>query len=108
MPYLHPLPSQSSLPLNGVTTQPLRVPTLKNIALSGPYMHDGRFLTLEAVVDHYFNLGPRAIRYDRRLLRTTFDMQQKADLVAFLRSLTDEDFVRSYAAATALARNSSP
>jgi cytochrome c peroxidase len=94
--------------INGVTAQPLRVPTLRNIALSGPYMHDGRFLTLEAVIDHYFSLGPRAIRYDRRLPRITLDMQQKADLVAFLRSLTDDDFVRRYAAAAAPARDSSP
>ena len=79
---------------NGVTAQPMRVPTLRNIGLSGPYMHDGRFLTLEAVIDHYFGLGKRAIRYDRRLPRVSLDMQQKADLVAFLGSLTDDDFVR--------------
>lgn len=85
---------------NGVTTQPMRVPTLRNIALSGPYMHDGRFPTLDAVLDHYFGLGQRAIRYDRRLPRISLDMQQKADLVAFLKSLTDEDFVRRSAAAT--------
>jgi len=76
MPYLHPLPSQSSLPLNGVTTQPLRVPTLRNIALSGPYMHDGRFLTLEAVVDHYI-----------KLFGLTLSVKQKADLVAYLKTL---------------------
>ena len=84
---------------NGVTAQPMRVPTLRNIALSGPYMHDGRFPTLDAVLDHYFGLGKRAIRYDRRLPRVPFDMQQKADLVAFLKSLTDEDFVRRAATA---------
>jgi cytochrome c peroxidase len=93
---------------NGVTAQPMRIPTLRNIEVSGPYMHDGRFLTLDAVVDYYFSLGRRAIRYDRRLPRTTFDMQQKADLVAFLRSLTDEDFVRRCASAAAPVRNSSP
>jgi len=81
---------------NGVTAQPMRVPTLRNIALSGPYMHDGRFPTLDEVLDHYFGLGRRAIRYDRRLPRISLDMQQKADLVAFLRSLTDEDFVRHF------------
>jgi cytochrome c peroxidase len=82
---------------NGVTTQPMRVPTLRNIALSGPYMHDGRFPTLDAVVDHYFTLGVRAIRYDPRLPRASIDMQQKADLKAFLTSLTDESFVRRFA-----------
>jgi cytochrome c peroxidase len=93
---------------NGVTVQPMRVPTLRNIALSGPYMHDGRFPTLEAVIDHYFGLGERAIRYDRRLPRVSLDMQQKADLVAFLRSLTDDDFVRRFATATALSGDSHP
>ena len=93
---------------NGVTAQPMRVPTLRNIALSGPYMHDGRFPTLDAVLDHYFGLGKRAIRYDRRLPRVPFDMQQKADLVAFLKSLTDEDFVRHSAPATAPSGASPP
>ena len=89
---------------NGITAQLMRVPTLRNIALSGPYMHDGRFPTLEAVIDHYFGLGKRAIRYDRRLPRISLDMQQKADLLAFLKSLTDEDFVRRSAAATTAVR----
>jgi cytochrome c peroxidase len=87
---------------NGVTAQPMRVPTLRNIELSGPYMHDGRFPTLDAVLDHYFGLGKRAIRYDRRLPQVSLDMQQKADLVAFLKSLTDEDFVRHSVGARAL------
>jgi hypothetical protein len=63
-------------------------------------MHDGRFATLEAVLDHYFSLGAGAIRYDARLPRAAIDMQQRADLIAFLRSLTDEDFVSRYAANT--------
>src|SRR5262249_40581379 len=83
---------------NGVTAQPMRVPTLRNVALTGPYMHDGRYPTLEAVLDHYFGLGERAIRYDPRLPRASLDMQQKADLIAFLTSLTDEVFVRRFAA----------
>ena len=78
----------------------MRVPTLRNIALTAPYMHDGRFPTLEAVLDHYSSLGDRAIRYDARLPRTALDMQQRADLIAFLTSLTDEDFVGRFAAAT--------
>jgi cytochrome c peroxidase len=79
---------------NGTSTQPMRVPTLRNIALTAPYMHDGRFPTLEAVLDHYFSLGDRASRYDARLPRTALDGQQRADLIAFLNSLTDESFVR--------------
>ena len=75
---------------------PMRVPTLRNVALTAPYMHDGRFPTLDSVLDHYFSLGAQAIRYDARLPRTALDMQQKADLIAFLTSLTDAAFVRRF------------
>jgi cytochrome c peroxidase len=81
---------------NGTSDQPMRVPTLRNVALTAPYMHDGRFPTLAAVVEHYFGLGNRAIRYDARLPQAPLDMQQKADLIAFLTSLTDEAFVRRF------------
>ena len=83
---------------NGTSTGPMRIPTLRNLAFSAPYMHDGRFPTLEAVLDHYFSLGEGAIRYDARLPRVKLDMQQRADLLAFLASLTDEAFVRRFAA----------
>ena len=39
--------------MNGTGAEPVRVPTLRNIALTAPYMHDGRFATLDAVLDHY-------------------------------------------------------
>jgi cytochrome c peroxidase len=86
---------------NGTTTRPMRVPTLRNIALTAPYMHDGRFATLTAVLDYYFSLGKRAILYDPRLPPLALDMQQRADLIAFLTSLTDEAFVRRFAGADA-------
>ena len=82
---------------NGTSTRPMRVPTLRNIALTAPYMHDGRFPTLDGALDHYFSLGDRASRYDARLPRTALDMEQRADLIAFLTSLTDESFVRRFA-----------
>ncbi len=86
---------------NGTSTRPMRVPTLRNLTLTAPYMHDGRFPTLDAVLDHYFGLGEGAIRYDARLPRVNLDMQQRADLLAFLTSLTDESFVRRFAADSA-------
>jgi len=45
---------------NGTSEQAMRVPTLRNITLTAPYMHDGRFSTLEAVVDHYAQVAERA------------------------------------------------
>jgi cytochrome c peroxidase len=82
---------------NGTSEQPMRVPTLRNITLTAPYMHDGRFPTLEAVVDHYAQVAERARAErgkttDARL--RTFDLTQaeKAELIAFLDSLTDPSF----------------
>lgn len=68
--------------------------TLRNIALTAPYMHDGRFETLEEVVDHYATGGHAApnlssiITPDLQLLNAN----DKADLVAFLHSLTDTSY----------------
>jgi len=73
-----------------------KVPSLRNIALTAPYMHDGRFNTLEEVIDHY-NTGVKHsstvhhsmennLSHGGLLLST----QDKADLVAFLHTLTDE------------------
>ena len=72
-----------------------KVGSLRNIALTGPYMHDGRFETLEEVVDFYStgiqphpNLDPR-LRGPNGARRFNFSPQEKAALVAFLEALTD-------------------
>ncbi|HEX2899762.1 MAG TPA: cytochrome c peroxidase [Bacteroidia bacterium] len=75
-----------------------KVPSLRNVALTPPYMHDGRFQTLEEVVEHYDN-GIEDSPTLHVTLRNTLpnglqlSMQDKADLVAFLRTLTDQDLV---------------
>ncbi len=76
-----------------------KVTSLRNIAVTPPYMHDGRFTTLEEVVDHY-NSGIQnsttvdpALEYTRASGGLQLDAQDKADLVAFLRTLTDEDLL---------------
>lgn len=84
----------ASFARNGTSAQPLRVPTLRNVALSAPYMHDGRFATLAAVLDHYSALAQRGVPADRRLPRKPFSAEERAALVAFLESLTDESFAR--------------
>ncbi|GAB2783756.1 cytochrome c peroxidase [Rhabdobacter roseus] len=75
-----------------------RVPSLRNVAVTAPYMHDGRFYTLEAVLDHYAsgvqdtpNLDPLLQQNGRRGIPLT--AQEKAQLVAFLGTLTDTDFL---------------
>ena len=74
-----------------------KTPSLRNVALTAPYMHDGRFNTLEEVVQHYdhgvkraTNLDPNLAKHPQDGMGLTAD-EQKA-LVAFLRTLTDENF----------------
>jgi cytochrome c peroxidase len=67
-----------------------RVPTLRNVALTAPYMHDGRFATLREVVDHYARGSDRS---NPSALVPGFAAteEEKADLIAFLESLTDPE-----------------
>ena len=75
-------------------TGKFRVPTLRNVALTAPYMHDGSIATLEAVVDHYGEGGEPAKRGRNTAIKpVALNAQEKQELVAFLNGLTDEEFV---------------
>ncbi len=72
-----------------------KVPTLRNVGLTAPFMHDGSFLTLEKVVEHY-NSGGKNHPHKSDLIKPLgLTAGERADLVAFLRSLTDEKFVKN-------------
>lgn len=75
------------------------VPSLRNIALTAPYMHDGRFRTLEQVVEHYCTGVKRSPTLDPNLARhpdggVPLSEADKKALVAFLKTLTDEKFLK--------------
>jgi cytochrome c peroxidase len=78
-----------------------RVPSLRNIALTAPYMHDGSIATLSEVIDHYTEGGrqlpggPSAKNHlvDRRIRAFQLTAVEKDDLIAFLENLTDPQFV---------------
>lgn len=72
-----------------------RVPTLRNVAYTAPYMHDGSLKTLEEVVNHYNNGGQSNALQDSLIRPLGLDEQQKADLVSFLEALSDTAFVKS-------------
>jgi cytochrome c peroxidase len=82
-----------------------KVPTLRNIELTAPYMHDGRFATLEEVVNHYDMGGVPSSTVDPLMKHTSgsanpglnLSAQDKLDLIAFLKTLTDQDFVNNTA-----------
>ncbi len=66
-----------------------KVPTLRNIALTAPYMHDGRFKTLNEVVDHYASGGHPGPNVSPNVRPLTLSQKDKQALIAFLNTLTD-------------------
>lgn len=70
-----------------------RAPTLRNIAVTAPYMHDGSVPTLEAAVAHYSSGGKRSPYRSDRVRGFSMTDSERADLVLFLESLTDRAFL---------------
>lgn len=78
-----------------------KVPSLRNVALTAPYMHDGRFNTLAQVVTHYNSEIKSHPNLDQRLrvpggnqpIRMNMTQQQQEQLIAFLNTLTDNQFI---------------
>ena len=68
-----------------------RIPTLRNITLTAPYMHDGRFETLEEVIDHYNEGGQPSPNVHSLVRPLGLTKKEKAQLLAFLHTLTDEN-----------------
>jgi parallel beta-helix repeat protein len=71
-----------------------RVPSLRNVALSAPYMHNGVFKTLDEVIDFYADGGGAGrglnVKVDEMIQGFKLTPQKKSDLIAFLYALTDE------------------
>ena len=72
-----------------------RAPTLRNVAVTAPYMHDGRFATLEEVVDHYAKGGTETPGRSPLVHGFTITDAEKRDLVEFLKSLTDDGLLEN-------------
>jgi cytochrome c peroxidase len=107
------LDTEENLPagLQEVTGRPehrgmFKVPTLRNIALTAPYMHDGRFNTLEEVLNHYDHgirksstLSPLIMEADNLhkdsgdRISLNLNDRERTGVIAFLHTLTDEEFV---------------
>ncbi len=79
------------------------VPSLRNVALTAPYMHDGRFQTLEEVVEHYCTGMKRSATLDPNLAKhpdggVPLNAADQQALVAFLKTLTDEKLLANTSA----------
>ncbi|RYD57581.1 MAG: cytochrome-c peroxidase [Sphingobacteriales bacterium] len=76
-----------------------RVPSLRNIALTAPYMHDGRFKTLEEVLDFYSEGVNHSVNIDSKMgfvrqQGVRLKPKEKQDIIAFLHTLTDSAFIK--------------
>jgi cytochrome c peroxidase len=72
-----------------------KAPTLRNVALTAPYMHDGSIATLSEVIDHYAAGGRKRNRRQTDAFVNPFTIteSERADIIAFLESLTDQTFL---------------
>ena len=95
----------TDLGLGGVTGDPtdngkFRTPSLRNLIYTAPYMHDGRFATLEEVIEHYSTGLQTSTTIDPLMKQVNqggvnLSNQDKADLKAFLLTLSDSDFINN-------------
>lgn len=103
----YPLGNQGLITFTGIPSDmgKFKPPSLRNVAVSAPYMHDGSIATLEEVVAHYArggrkvasgpNAGDGSQNPFKSSLISGFSLtdQETADLIEFLRSLTDQDYL---------------
>lgn len=89
-----------SVTLKSIDRGNYKAPTLRNIAVSAPYMHDGRFQTIDQVIDFYSD----SVKYSEQISPLMHHVMQggvrlteeeKTQLKAFLNTLTDEDFINN-------------
>ncbi|MBK6523915.1 MAG: cytochrome-c peroxidase [Bacteroidia bacterium] len=111
--HVEPLFSDFSFRNNGIAIDPLlndsgrahitglpqdrykfKTPSLRNVGLTGPYMHDGRYTTLQQCLDHYTNLQ-NTINHDPLMPIGGIPLtaQEKTEIIAFLHTLTDYEFI---------------
>lgn len=72
-----------------------KVPTLRNIEYTAPYMHDGSINTLPEVISHYASGGKQHFNQSTLIQGFELNTQEEADLIEFLKSLSDESFLQN-------------
>ena len=74
-----------------------KTPTLRNVEFTAPYMHDGRFASLEEVIEHYNSGGKYSSTVDPLMKKIGVGLQltnkEKEDLIAYLKTLSDNNFI---------------
>lgn len=91
----YPDPGRARVTLDPSEIGTFKVPSLRNIALTGPYMHDGTVGTLSEIIDQYAAGGTGYVNQSPLIQPFSLTPDQKADLLAFLASLTDTEFLQN-------------
>ncbi|HEX7510507.1 MAG TPA: hypothetical protein VF335_04350, partial [Chitinivibrionales bacterium] len=87
---VYPDSGRARITLNKSDVGMFRVPSLRNVARTAPYMHDGSMPTLKAVIDHYNRGGEAHFNKSGLLKPMHLTSEEKQNLVAFLKALTDQ------------------
>lgn len=66
-----------------------KTPSLRNSSITAPYMHDGSVETLEEVIDYYAKGGKKGVNQEQKIVPFSISVQEKKDLINFLKSLED-------------------
>jgi cytochrome c peroxidase len=72
-----------------------KVPSLRNVAFTAPYMHDGSFASLQQVIEHYNTGGQAHVNKSNLVRPLQLTAQEKSDLLNYLNALSDDSFVRN-------------
>lgn len=73
-----------------------KVPSLRNIEITAPYMHDGSFKSLNDVIDHYRKGGRGHFNQHSQIVALSISQAQEEQLIAFLKCLTDTSFLKKF------------
>ncbi len=87
-------------PYNNADDGKFKTPSLRNVAMTAPYMHDGRFENLVQCIEHYnknFHYTKNLAGEIKTAVKGRMSQQDVQDLVAFLNTLTDEEFIKNTA-----------
>lgn len=86
-------PGRFRLTLDSVDYAKFKVPSLRNVELTAPYMHKGQFATLEEVIEHYNSGGKNYPQKSKLIQPLNLTDKEKEALLAFLKTLTDYEFI---------------
>jgi cytochrome c peroxidase len=85
---------RAHITLNPADLYKFKTPSLRNVEVSGPYMHDGRYMTLNDCLNHYTSSVTGGPTLDPSLIGgISLNTQEKNDMIAFLKTLTDHQFL---------------